>query len=163
MGKDQTRRDFMVRGSQAGISCCLLFCSGKLLTIPATPEDMPDLKKLTYCGYHCSMECILLKGTLTDDVELKKQAYKEWRLKVRFGVGFDSKQIFCYGCKNNVQPQGLVVKNCWVRACAQEKEHECCIQCNELADCDEDLWMKFPQFREKILEMQKEYFKARGE
>ena len=30
----------------------------------------------------------------------------------------------------------------------------------ELADCDEELWMRFPQFREKVLEMQQEYFKG---
>ena len=32
-------------------------------------------------NYKCSMECILLKGTLNNDVELKKQAYKEWGMK----------------------------------------------------------------------------------
>jgi hypothetical protein len=160
MENKQTRRDFLVQGSQAGISCCLLFCGSKVLAMPASSEDLPDLKELTYCGYKCSMECILLKGTLNDDVDLKKQAYTEWGMKERFGMEFDPEKIFCYGCKNDEQSKGPVVKKCTVRACAKEKEHECCIQCKELADCDEDLWMRFPQFREKVLEMQKEYFKG---
>lgn len=150
----------MLRGSQAGISCCLLFCSGKLLAIPATPDDLPDLKKLTYCGYQCSMECILLKGTVNDDAELKKQAYQEWGMKETMGIEFDPVKIFCHGCKNDEQALGPVVTKCTVRTCTKEKEHECCVQCKELADCDEELWMKFPQFREKVLEMQKEYFKG---
>lgn len=41
--------------------------------------------------------------------------------------------------------------------------HECCIQCKELPDCDEDLWMRFRQFQEKVMEMQQAYFKDRGE
>jgi len=160
MENKQTRRHFLVQGSQAGISCCLLLCGSKVLAMPASSEDLPDLKELTYCGYKCSMECVLFKGTLNDDVELKKQAYKEWGMKERFGVEFKAEQIFCHGCKNDEKSEGPVVKNCTVRACAKEKEHECCIQCKKLADCEEDLWMRFPQFREKVLEMQKEYFKA---
>ena len=81
-------------------------------------------------------------------------------MKGRFGVEFDPEKNFCYGCKNDEQALGPVVKKCTVRECATDKEHESCIQCKELADCDEELWMKFPQFREEVLEMQKEYFKA---
>ncbi|KPL23993.1 MAG: hypothetical protein AMS23_06060 [Bacteroides sp. SM1_62] len=160
MGNKQTRRHFLVQGSQAGISCCLLMCGGKLLAMPASVEDLPDLKELTYCGYKCSMECILYKGTRNDDEDLKKKAYEEWGMKERYGVEYEPEQIFCHGCKNAEKPQSLVVQKCTVRACAIEKEHECCIQCKELADCDEDLWMRFPQFREKVLEMQAAYFKG---
>jgi hypothetical protein len=160
MGKKQTRRKFLVHGSQAGISCCLLLYGGKLLARPLAGEDLPDLKALTYCGYQCSMECILLMGTLNSDEDLKRQAYKEWGMKERYQAEFDPGLIFCYGCKNEAQPKSLVLKNCTVRACAIEKKHECCIQCKELADCDEELWMRFPQFREKVLEMQQEYFKG---
>jgi hypothetical protein len=158
MEKKHTRREFLVQGSQAGISCCLLVCGG--LPTPAYGTDLPDLKELTYCGYRCNMECILLKGTLNGDEELKKQAYGEWGMKERYGVEFDAEQIFCHGCKNEEKPKSLVLTNCTVRACAIEKRHECCIQCRELADCDEELWMRFPQFREKVLEMQQEYFKG---
>ena len=160
MKNKQTRRQFLVHGSQAGISCCLLLCSSKMMAFPAPEDDLPDLKELTYCGYKCSMECILLKGTLNKDLELKKQAYKEWGMKERYNVEFDPEQIFCYGCKNEEQPRSLVLKNCTVRACAMEKKHECCIECKELAECDKELWVRFPQFREKVIEMQQEYLKS---
>jgi hypothetical protein len=160
MKNTQTRRDFLIRGSRAGISCCLLACGGKLLAMPANGKDLPDLKKLTYCGYQCTMECILYKGTLENDVELKKEAYEKWDMKERYGVDFDPDKIFCHGCKNEEKPGSIVTKKCTVRACAIEKKHECCIQCKELADCDKELWNRFPQFREKVLEMQEEYFKS---
>jgi hypothetical protein len=160
MEKKLTRRGFLVRGSQAGISGCLLLCGGKLLAMHASGKDLPDLKALTYCGYQCGLECILLKGTQNNDPDLKKQAYKEWGMKEKYGVEFDPEQIFCYGCKTEEKPKSLVLRNCTVRACAIEKKHECCIQCKELADCDEELWMRFPTFREKVLEMQQEYFKG---
>jgi hypothetical protein len=161
MGEKKTRREFLLQGSQAGISCCLLLCGAKLMY--AYGSDLPDLKTLTYCGYQCTPECILLKGTLTDDQELKRQAYREWSMKEGYGIEFDPEQIFCHGCKNEEKPKSVVLTSCTVRACAIEKEHACCIQCRELADCDEELWMRFPQFREKVLEMQQEYFKGWGE
>lgn len=160
MKTNLTRRHFLVQGSQAGVSCCLLMCGGKLLALTVSQDAIPDLKELTYCGYKCSLECILYKGTKNNDEELKKKAYVEWGMKERYGVEFDAEQIFCYGCKNEEKPRSLVTKNCTVRDCAIEKGHECCIQCKELEDCDMELWMKFPQFREKVLEMQQEYLKA---
>jgi hypothetical protein len=73
MENKQTRRQFLAQGSRAGVSCCLLFCSGELLAMPASDKDLPDLKK---------------------------QAYEEWGMKERYNVEFDPEQIFCYGCKN---------------------------------------------------------------
>ncbi len=160
MKNNLTRRHFLVQGSQAGVSCCLLMYGSELLAFTGSHDEIPDLKELTYCGFKCTMECALLKGTLNNDEDLKKKAYEDWGMKERFGMDFDPEQVFCYGCKNEEQVKGSAVKKCTVRACAIEKEHECCIQCKELADCDEELWMGFPQFREKVLEMQAVYFKG---
>jgi hypothetical protein len=160
MKKNLTRRHFLVQGSQVGVSCCLLMCGGKLFAFTGSHDEILDLKELTYCGFKCTMECTLLNGTLNNDEYLKKKAYKDWGMKERFGMDFDPELVFCYGCKNEEQVKGPVVKKCTVWACAIEKEHECCIQCKGLSDCDEELWMGFPQFREKVLEMQAVYLKG---
>ena len=40
---------------------------------------------------------------------------------------------------------------------AREKGIDCCIECNELPECDRDLWSRFPTFRDQVVEMQKKY------
>ena len=96
-------------------------------------------------------------GTLNGDVELKKQAWEQWKIEERFGLEFDEDQAICYGCKSLDKPEGVVVSRCDVRACAQEKQHDCCIECDELTACDKDLWRRFPDFKEQVIEMQKKY------
>jgi len=41
-----------------------------------------------------------------------------------------------------------------------EKEKECCIECDDLTTCDKDLWSRFPEFKTKVIEMQKVYLGA---
>ena len=38
----------------------------------------------------------------------------------------------------------------------QEKV-QACIQCEELKECDKDLWKRFPQFHESIVKLQEQY------
>jgi hypothetical protein len=38
------------------------------------------------------------------------------------------------------------------------KGYECCIECKELTACDKELWKNYPQFKEKVLAIQKTYF-----
>jgi hypothetical protein len=155
------RRDFLTATTSAGIA----FCGACLLSrAPAFGEEetvgpQPTLapKKLNYCGYTCPDDCPMLQGTLTDDVDLKKKAYDLWKIEERFGFAFDPETIFCYGCKTPDKPDGLVVGECDVRACAGQKEWDCCIQCQELVDCDKDLWRRFPKFKDQVVDMQKRY------
>lgn len=157
------RRDFLTLSAKAGVTACgLCMCSGFPLAgasqNAAKTEPVPDLDKLTYCGYRCPPDCKFKKGTIDDDVELKRQAWELWKIEERFGVAFDPDQAICYGCKELEKPEGIVLARCDVRRCVQEKELECCIECLDLVTCDKDLWRRFPQFKEKVVKMQEQYF-----
>jgi hypothetical protein len=154
------RRDFIIKGACAGISGCL-FLSGvkpfKLYGLSMSSEEKPDPKKLNYCGYRCPDNCQFLKATLENNTDLKKEAFKLWEIEERFGVKFSPDEIFCYGCKTKDKPDGVVLVNCTVRSCVISKGLDCCIECGELAGCNKDLWKRFPEFKNAVLEMQKQY------
>lgn len=155
------RRQFIKNSTYAGIGYCCLITETKLSAMSSfyneKDDEIPDPKKLNYCGYVCPEDCPFLKATLENDVELKKEAYKLWQIKERFGVEFDPEKIFCYGCKAEGKPEGIVLNKCSVRACAISKGLDCCIECDNLTDCNEDLWKRFPEFKKAVIEMQKKY------
>lgn len=156
------RREFLKTCATAGMACCAMFMGGGLVAACGGEQnaDAIDPKKLNYCGYTCPKDCKFLKGTLENNVELKKEAHKLWKLKERYNVDFDENIHFCYGCKTKDKPEGYVLTKCTVRACAQEKGHDSCIQCDELPTCDKDLWTRFPDFKKGVDEMQKKYKSA---
>ena len=96
-------------------------------------------------------------ATLNNDAELKKEAWKNWKIEERFGLEFDQEQAICYGCKELDKPEGIVLSRCTVRQCAREKEFDCCIECNELTACDKDLWTRFPDFKKQVIQLQEKY------
>ena len=55
------------------------------------------------------------------------------------------------------KPKGIVLARCTVRDCAIEKGKECCIDCDELVECDKDLWRRFPDFKKKVVAAQVKY------
>jgi hypothetical protein len=124
--------------------------------------DIPDPKKLNYCGYTCPSDCKMKKATLANDISLKKEAYNDWRIEKKYGIAFDPDKIFCYGCKTSDHPLGLVVEKCTVRNCAIGKGYECCIQCDQLPGCDKEIWKTFPDFHKTVIEMQKKYLGTAG-
>jgi len=153
------RRDFIATCVKAGVTCCAL-SYGTTLTgqAPATKQDVkPDPKSLEYCGYKCPADCPLKKGTLDNNVELKKKAYADFKFKEKYGIEFDPVKVFCYGCKTKDKPLSMTVKACTVRKCVIDKGYDCCIQCEGLAKCDKELWTTFPKFRENVIELQKKY------
>lgn len=156
-----TRRHFLKKGTQAGMACCLMMFGGKLQGmekhLAVKDDEIPNPEELCYCGYKCPDDCKFLKATLENNTDLKKEAYDEWKIKDRYGVGFEADEIFCYTCKPGDKPEGVVLINCTVRSCTIEKNHECCIQCNELEACEKDLWKRFPRFKELVIEMQNKY------
>jgi hypothetical protein len=163
MKPELKRRDFLKKTFQAGIISCALLNSHKLngmnkLFAPAI--DKPDPKKLNYCGYICPEDCKFLRATVENNIEKKKEAYKIWKIKEKFGIEFDPDKIFCWGCKIKDKPLGIAVDHCTVRNCAISKNHECCIECNELPDCKKELWDNFPDFKKTVIEMQKKYLSA---
>jgi len=156
------RRNFVKSGTMAG---CALLLSGKLSAISGfshLQDEVPDPKKLEYCGYTCPKNCQFLEASVKNDVELKRKAYETWEMKERFGVDFDPDKIFCFGCKNPEKPVGIRLQKCDVRNCVIEKKLDACIECKELEECNKDLWAKFPEFKKAIVKMQKSYFEAKS-
>jgi hypothetical protein len=147
------RRTFISTGAtMCGLCVCARF------PFAAEVGDEPiNPKERCFCGYKCPEDCQFLNGTLKNDVELKKEAWKNWKIEERFGLEFDEEQAICYGCKELDKPEGIVLSRCTVRQCAREKELDCCIECDELTKCDKDLWTRFPTFKEQVIELQKKY------
>jgi hypothetical protein len=152
------RRAFLSTSATVGFTVCgLCMCS----RVPAfASEEVPDtidLTQLEFCGYTCPTDCAFLQGTLNDDLELKKKAWKMWKIGERFDLEFDPEQAFCYGCKSLGRPRGIVLTRCTVRDCCIDRGLECCIDCDDLTGCDRDLWRRFPAFKDKVVDMQQRY------
>jgi len=147
------RRTFISTGATV---CGLCACSQFPFAAWAGDEPI-DPKKLTFCGYTCPEDCKFLRATLENNLELKKEVWKEWKIEETYGLEFDEEQAICYGCKELDKPEGVVLKKCDVRPCAREKKLDSCIECDDLATCDKELWTRFPDFRQKVLEMQEKY------
>ena len=82
-------------------------------------------------------------------------------MKTRFGVTeFDPDKIYCFGCKTKKKPVGIRLQKCDVRNCAIDKNLESCIECKDLKTCEKDLWKKFPDFKNAIIQMQVRYLKT---
>jgi len=157
MKQEIKRREFLSGCLKAGAACAVLSAGGNLLAMTTSPDEKPDPKKLEYCGYKCPDDCPLKKGTLENNIELKKKAYAEFGMKEKYKIDFDADKIFCYGCKSPGKPLGPAVKECTVRKCVISKGFDCCIECNTLALCDKQLWKDFPKLRDHVLGLQAKF------
>ncbi len=159
--KKLKRRDFIKQATTSGFGYMALFAcpafSGNFEGHDKCVTRKPNPEELNYCGYKCPDDCPFLKGTLENNIELKKKAYKEWKIKERFNISFDENTIFCFGCKNEEKPAGIVLQRCTVRECVMGKELDCCIECDELSACNKELWQRYPDFKKKVIKMQKMY------
>jgi len=167
MDNQVDRRKFLKNTAVAGFAGCALLMATKFNTLHAfdrLPDDKetPDPLKMNYCGYTCPADCKFLQATKENNIDKKKEAYEIWKIKERRGVDFDEKTIFCWGCKTPDKPLGIVTGGCTVRQCAIEKGHQACIECNDIATCDKDLWKHFPDFHKSMIEMQKSYKAAKN-
>ncbi len=164
MKTNQSRREFLTKSSRIGLVCGALACCPKMFSFGSMFQEgeIPDPKKLNYCGYTCPADCPMKKATLENNVELKKEAYRNWQIEEKYGIAFDPDKIFCYGCKTDKESLGVVVEKCTVRSCAIAKGYDCCIECNDLAACDKEIWKTFPDFHNAVIEMQKKYKEAKG-
>jgi hypothetical protein len=164
MRKEIKRRDFLKASGQLGLAgCALMFC-GNVNAAEAllAGDEVPDPKKLNYCGYTCPEKCDFLMATINNDPEAKKACFEQWHIKERYGLEYDEKTAFCWGCKVEDKPEGVVLNACTVRSCCKEKGFDCCIECKELSSCDKDLWTRFPKFYDGVKKLQQKYFDARG-
>lgn len=165
MNSNKSRREFIQKSLISCAGCALLGSSirtvrGASLTLAMVSEEIPDPKKLNYCGYTCPVDCKFLEATLKNSEELKREAFELWKVKERYGADFDVSTIFCYGCKAFDKPEGVITSNCHVRKCAREKNLDCCIECSELESCQKDLWSRFPDFYKYVIDMRKKYIGA---
>ncbi|HEX3007830.1 MAG TPA: DUF3795 domain-containing protein [Bacteroidales bacterium] len=151
------RREFISCGYKGGIACGILL-AGNLNAFALSKDEKPDVKKLNYCGYQCPADCKVKKATVENNLELKKEVYKEWRIKEKYNFEFDAESMFCWGCKTEGKPLGVITNNCSVRACAIDKGYDSCIQCKDLTTCEKEIWKTFPKFKESMLELQKKFF-----
>ncbi|AHW62159.1 Protein of unknown function [Draconibacterium orientale] len=154
MTNQSNRRQFIRNSSVTG---CAILLSGKLSAFTFPQDELPNPKKLNYCGYTCPADCQFLEASEKNDVELKKKVYAEWQIEEQYGIAFDAEKIFCFGCKNSDKPAGVLLSNCTVRACAIDKQYDSCIQCKQLIDCDKNLWKRFPDFHKSVIAMQEKY------
>jgi hypothetical protein len=157
------RRNFLIKGTQACIGACAIMAFNNTYANAGSmnlmkDEEPIDPKTLNYCGYKCPADCKFLKASLENNAELKKEAYDLWKIKEHYGVEFDAEKIFCFGCKAKDQLVGIVIQKCTVRSCAIEKGYDCCIECNGLETCKNELWSNFPDFKKVVVDMQKKYF-----
>lgn len=163
MKKTHTRREFLNKSTTVFFACGAISMCPRLSAMSHLyDDDIPDPKKLEYCGYSCPPDCPLYLATIENNVEKKKEAYTNWEIKERYNLEFDPEQMFCYRCKNDEKPAGLVVKNCPVRKCVIEKGFECCIECPELAQCSQSLWQTYPEFHKAVIEMQQKYLTSKA-
>lgn len=159
------RREFLARTCRTGMAGCALLICGNAVAMNSflgQDDEIPDPKKLNYCGYTCPEKCDFLMATLEDDEAKKKECFEGWAIKERYGIDYDPKIAFCYGCKTKDKPEGVVVSACTVRKCVQEKGLDCCIECSELTSCDKELWTRFKDFYEGVRKMQVKYLEAKG-
>lgn len=159
MTNQSNRRHFIKNSSFTG---CAILLSGKLSAFTFPQDELPDPKKLNYCGYTCPADCQFLEASEKNDVELKQKAYEQWKIEEHYGIAFEAEKIFCFGCKNSDKPAGVVLTNCTVRACAIDKQFDSCIQCKQLKNCDKDLWRRFSDFHKSVVTMQKKYFEGKA-
>jgi hypothetical protein len=165
MSSKINRRDFFKKTATAGAAGCILFLNPELLgavNVGHLQNKPIDPKKLNYCGYTCPENCQFLVASVKNDPELKRKVYDAWKVKEIHGVEFDADKIFCFGCKVPDEKQGVIIKGCGVRKCCIDKGFDSCIQCKGMADCQQDLWKRFPDFKKELLKVQQQYQKEQG-
>ncbi len=157
----KTRRDFLTTTACSGV--CLLACHAlargeerpKDEAAPGPKPTTPDFGALAYCLAECTPEsCPLLKATLADDREIKARVAERWQQKL--GRRVAPEEVFCYGCKTPLEKQGPGIRACTVRPCVLERKLVSCAHCRELASCQKELWLNYPEHRKRVLAVQRQ-------
>ena len=156
------RREFIKQSSKICVACGVFALCPNISAFSRSgdEDEIPDPESLNFCGYTCPPDCPVYLATIENDTEKKKEAYESWKIKERYNVEFDPDTMFCYQCKNDGKPEGVITQNCPVRKCVIEKGYDCCIECQELAECKQPLWESFPDFYKAVIDMQKKYLET---
>ncbi len=102
---------------------------------------MEKLKFASVCGIYCETECSIYRAYSSHDEAMRRQLallllkdVNRWE------------EIQCDGCKGDQKM--CWCKNCSVKSCAYERNHEFCIECE-----------KYPCISLKLLQRQNEVMK----
>ncbi len=151
-----TRRKFLAQCAQLGGACCaLLAWNGRLSAAervgPGWREGqgttLVDLKRLSYCGIPCTSGQVCELYRLTTDLKMKQEYYEKRPkdMNALFGIDrFDPDKMFCHTCKPGDKPLTSWQMQCPARRCARANAVESCIQCSNLAACDQPGWKTMP-------------------
>ena len=113
----------------------------------------PDIDALSFCCLKCGPRCPVFAATANNDLVAKKKFLDNWTKELGTVTVDD---VFCYGCKNDVKPYNKKVPRCTVRKCVQEKQLKSCALCSDIAQCDKQLWIKWPEMKKNVLKIQAE-------
>jgi hypothetical protein len=169
MESKQSRRHFLKHCAQFGGVCCALLAWNRRLPAEESPEKKEgqgikpiDFSKLSCCGVPCAQVCELYKATLENDEKLKKLVYEKWEWKKKFGIDYDPEKVFCYTCKPGDKPKKVGMDVCVIRSCVMANGMESCVQCQNLAACDQEYWKKWPALYEFNKQNQARYLAEPG-
>jgi len=156
------RRTFLKESVQGLAACCVLSQCPGLLRAESEEETLMEIdtyigkvaEEKTYCAYRCTKKCPILVASLKGDQKFLKEQAEKWS-KDHDGEKIPEGQMFCFGCNPADKPLGFIVTRCTVRKCAMEKGLSSCVACENLADCDHELWKKYPQHHKHVIALQK--------
>ena len=169
MESNQSRRHFLMDCAKSGAACCALLSWNRSLAAKGSGQEKQeqkpkpiDFSKLSYCGFPCVQVCELYKATLENDEKAKKLVYEKWEWKKKFGVDYDPEKVSCHTCKPGDKPMKVGMATCVIRICAMANNMESCLQCQNLAACDQEYWKKWPDLYEFNKKNQARYLAEPG-
>jgi hypothetical protein len=140
------RRDFLKQsipicvGISIGTIC--LSCKRNRSSSQKDNAEAEDFLMIAYCGLDCE-RCDAYLATLNKDENLKTEVAERWGMK--------PEDIFCMGCKSE-----NALFSCSAKKCAVERNVITCAHCEDFITCDNEIWEKYPQIRQKAEELRKQ-------
>jgi hypothetical protein len=121
----------------SGPSCCP---SWKKKAGTAGADGLPeDWSMVAYCCLQCD-QCEVHIATQNNDEKLRAKVAKEW--------GMDASKLYCDGCKSE-----RALFSCEAKKCAAFRGLPSCAHCDYFPVCDKDVWIQWPQLKEKVENM----------
>jgi len=143
--KEIKRRDFLRQsiplciGISIGNIC--LSCNRNRSSSQKIDPETKDYSMVAYCALPCD-KCDAYLATINNDENLKIEVAARWGMK--------PEDIYCEGCKSE-----NALFSCTAKKCAVERNLITCAHCEDFIDCDNELWEKYPQIRQKAEELRR--------
>ena len=140
----QSRREILKTCACAGLGLVLSTGSFSCCSCSSNRQQAmlvgDDFSMIAYCCLECE-KCDVYIATQNNDDELRAKVAKEWKMK--------AEELYCDGCKSDRTPF-----NCEAKKCAISRNLPTCAHCDDFSSCDKEIWMKWPQLKEKVQAMQ---------